>query len=70
MRRTVVRVVMVSIALFVTGCIGEFVVRSPIPRTTIRTGVNSYIEITPVQAHIEWATVYPFSYPHSSGKGR
>lgn len=63
--------VAVSIMFFVTGCIGDLQVRSPIPRTTIRTGADSYIEVVPMEAHIEWATVWPFPYPYgNSGRGR
>ncbi len=59
------------IALFITGCIGELHLTSPVPRTMIRTGANSYLEVVPKEAHIEWATEWPFSYPYGNkSKGR
>ncbi len=70
MLRRIALFIIVFVAFSLAGCIGQLQVTSPVPRTTIRTGADSYIVIAPKSARIEWATMWPFSFPYNNRGGR
>lgn len=52
--------------LLTAGCIGSGCVTSPVPRTAIRTGPNSYLVVEPQKGCAAWTTDWPFSYPYGN----